>query len=218
MFSIFQRRRHHLRDLIPDGMDRHCHLLWGVDDGASTPRESQAMINRLKACGFKGAWCTPHVMTTLPGNTAQALRNRYTEALELLNLDGFNLLLAAEYMMDEQFLRRHLPDELLTYDGKRLLVEFPQIALPLNWRETLFEIQSRGYIPVLAHPERYCSILSLSRLEHLYGNGVEFQLDIPALRGFWGATVRKRARFLLDHQFYSWAGTDAHHEEGIEQA
>lgn len=203
--------------LFPDGMDRHSHLLWGVDDGAPTPEASQAIINAQRRIGLRGAWCTPHVMASLPGNTTAYLRARFREAAATLDLINFELRLAAEYMLDESFLPRleDSSNELLTYDGKRLLVEFSQISLPGNWKEIIFLIQTRGYIPVLAHPERYNSILDLETLELLHQNGVEFQINLSSLIGMRGRKSQKWAQTLLKKGLCNWTGTDAHRPEHV---
>lgn len=218
LFSLFHRKQADLSILFPDGMDRHCHLLWGVDDGAQTPENSQAIINAMRSIGLKGAWCTPHIMASLPDNTTANLKKRYKEALQTLDLTGFDLRLAAEYMLDESFLPRLecKSEDLLTYDGKRLLIEFSCISLPANWEEMIFLTQTHGYIPVLAHPERYGNILSLKNLEHLHYNGIEFQLNLSSLIGMRGRRVRKLARTLKKKKFYTWTGTDAHRSEHIQ--
>lgn len=218
MFSFPLHHRHTLKDLLSDGMDRHCHLLWGLDDGARTLQESQDMVNTLKACGFRGAWCTPHIMAIQPENTERTILTRYREALDRLELNGFDLRLAAEYRMDAQLLAKLDRKCLLTYDGRRLLVEFPQITLPHGWEDILFQIQVCGYIPVLAHPERYIGILSDVQLEQIHHKGVEFQLNLPSLRNHWGKNVRKLALRLLARGLYSWAGTDAHRAREITPA
>ena len=67
MFGSLFTPRHRTAALFPDGMDRHTHILWGVDDGASTPQESLAIIRTLKSLGFSGAYCTPHIKASCPG-------------------------------------------------------------------------------------------------------------------------------------------------------
>lgn len=73
MLRIFQPRLS-LRPLLPGGVDAHCHLLPGVDDGADSPEESLAIIRGQQALGLRGAICTPHIMARLPQNTPSHLR------------------------------------------------------------------------------------------------------------------------------------------------
>lgn len=103
MFGSLFTPRHRTAALFPDGMDRHTHILWGVDDGASTPQESLAIIRTLKSLGFSGAYCTPHIKASCPGNTPDKLRRRFNELLSAAAGEAFKLELAAEYMLDDLF-------------------------------------------------------------------------------------------------------------------
>ena len=42
-------------------IDIHCHLLYGVDDGAKTIEESVAMLEAAKEQGISAMILTPHV-------------------------------------------------------------------------------------------------------------------------------------------------------------
>ena len=169
MFTFFQRRPR-LRQLLPGGIDAHCHLLPGVDDGAADMEESLSIIRGLQALGLRGAVCTPHIMASLPQNTPAYLRQAFEHFQSIVNrqssIVNFQLHLAAEYMLDETF-PRHLasgdlltiPEEILfvnrkseivNHTKKFLLVELPQYLLPPGWQDMLDAILSAGYTPLLA--------------------------------------------------------------------
>ena len=118
MFS-FLRRRISLRKLLPAGIDAHCHLLPGVDDGAPDMETALEIIRTQQALGLRGAICTPHIMARYPDNTPANLRRVFDSLLDFVNrkseIVNFRLFLAAEYMLDEAFPRllEH-PDRLLT--------------------------------------------------------------------------------------------------------
>ena len=152
MFGNLFTPRYATSSLFPDGMDMHTHILWGVDDGAACLEESLGIIRRLKAMGLKGAYCTPHIMARYPDNTPDFLRRRFDQLLADTREEQFQLRLAAEYMLDNQFheqLRRYTP---LTYDGIHLLVELPQYYLPGAWKDMISSVRDMGYVPVLAPP------------------------------------------------------------------
>lgn len=215
MFGLF--RRNSPKTLPFKGyMDCHTHILWGVDDGARTQEESQNIVNGLRGLGFRGAWCTPHIMASTPDNTPSRLKEKFEEALSLLSLDNFDLRLGAEYMLDEQFLKKIDREPPLTYDGKHLLIELSQVALPLNWQDMIFQIQLRGYTPVLAHPERYCNLLPQEDLLALHEESVEFQLNLSSLSGQRGKNVQKAAEKLLKANTYTWMGSDSHRIINVE--
>ena len=73
MFRFFQPRLS-LRRHLPGGVDAHCHLLPGVDDGAESAEEALSIIRGQQALGLRGAICTPHIMARYPQNTPDHLR------------------------------------------------------------------------------------------------------------------------------------------------
>lgn len=192
-------------------MDMHTHILWGVDDGAVCLQDSLGIIRRLKAMGLKGAYCTPHVMLRYPENTPDKLNERFRQLLSDTREEKFQLKLAAEYMLDEKF-ESHLTAKCppLTYDGTHLLVELPQYLLPAGWLDMLLLALEQGYIPVLAHPERYGRILRDDELRELAGRGIKFQGNAGSLTGLYGKEVSETAQKLHADKLYTWWGTDLH--------
>ena len=89
MLRIFQRSLS-LRPLLPGGVDAHCHLLPGVDDGADTPEESLAIIRGQQALGLRGAICTPHIMARLPQNTPAYLRTVFEKFVSSTSPEATN--------------------------------------------------------------------------------------------------------------------------------
>ncbi len=99
--------------------------------------------------------------------------------------------------------------------GNHLLVETSYYNPPMRFRETLRQIKSLGYHPLLAHPERYM-YMDNDEYRELHDEGVRFQLNLPSLCGAYGNTVKKRAQWLLKNGFYDAIGCDTHCEEGVE--
>ena len=99
--------------------------------------------------------------------------------------------------------------------GNHLLVETSYYNPPMRFRETLRQIKSLGYHPLLAHPERYM-YMDNDEYRELHDEGVRFQLNLPSLCGAYGNTVKKRALWLLKNGLYDAIGSDTHCEEGAE--
>ena len=250
MWSFFQRRLS-LRPLLPGGVDAHCHLLPGVDDGASTPEESLAIIRGQQALGLRGAICTPHIMARLPQNTPQYLRKVFADftaaagrelehSKSKIQDSKFELLLAAEYMLDEAFPRHLSSGDLLTIESslicpttsgenvhstfniqnstssigqstqQYLLVELPQYLLPPGWQDMLDAVLAGGMTPLLAHPERYLRILNERDIRALVDRGIALQGNLGSLTGYYGSLVKALALSLHADKLYTTFGTDAH--------
>lgn len=214
--------RKNKQNLIESGIlnnmtDIHSHILWGVDDGAKSELQSIAILRALHTLGIRRTFATPHMMATLPNNTVQSLEAAFNEKLALLGKEmNVEVKLAAEYMLDEVFLSIIKNNgKLLTYDGKHVLIEFSHVAAPLRLNDFLFEIKSSGYIPVLAHPERYGQFMSVKELERLKGQGVKFQLNLLSLVGVYRQPSEEFSKALLNADMYDFTGTDAHSENMV---
>ena len=99
--------------------------------------------------------------------------------------------------------------------GNHLLVETSYFNPPMRLHETLRQIKSLGYHPLLAHPERYM-YMDEEEYIRLHQEGVKFQLNLPSICGGYGNTVKKRAQWLLKKGLYDVIGSDTHCEEGVE--
>lgn len=91
-----------------------------------------------------------------------------------------------------------------------LLVETSYFNAPAGFMETLGHIRSKGYFPLLAHPERYDYIDSLKRYRELKESGVRFQLNLLSLTGYYGHKAKEKSRRLLAEGLYDHVGTDLH--------
>jgi protein-tyrosine phosphatase len=67
-----------------------------------------------------------------------------------------------------------------------------------------------GYVPILAHPERYIAIESLKKIRDLKARGAKMQLNALSLIGFYGKEVKDKSYKFLRSQLYDFICTDAH--------
>lgn len=189
--------------------DYHSHILPGVDDGIRKMEDALAVLKYYESLGFASVWCTPHIMEDMP-NKVEDLRSRFQE-LEAAYDGPIELHLAAENMMDNLFDERLLNRDLLPLgeEGNYLLVETSYFTPPFNMDETLENILSAGFFPVLAHPERYAYMSTKDYMKY-HSMGIRFQLNLPSLTGSYGKPVQKKAEWLLKHGLYPFYGTDIH--------
>ena len=208
MWNIFRTKTPFREGLFRGFTDRHTHLLAGVDDGISTLEESLTALSVYEQLGAKCVWCTPHIMEEQPTETA-SLRAKFDE-LKAAYRGSIDLQLAAEYMIDGGLAERLHTNDLLTFDDKRLLVETSYLAAPTNFLDTLAQVNSLGFTPILAHPERY-DYLDFDGLAELKKNfNLEFQLNIGSLLGHYGNRAKLKATKLLRSGLYDFAATDLH--------
>ena len=192
--------------------DYHCHLLPGVDDGVQTLEETLEILKLYESLGVRCVWLTPHIMEDMP-NTPDGLKKRFSELQQAYAAeDGrIELHLAAENMLDSLFEERLERGELLTLgaEGDRLLVETSYFTPPMNLYGLLERIKSRGYFPVLAHPERYI-YMGEKDYRKLKDMGILFQMNYYSPVGIYGSEAKKKSEWLLGQGFYNLSGSDTH--------
>ena len=193
--------------MLAGSMDYHSHLLFGVDDGVNSLDEALDVLSYAESNGVAHLWCTPHVMEDIP-NATDMLQERFG-MLEDAYTGGIKLHLAAEYMLDTEFEKRLETRDLLPLYDDVILVETSTTIPPINFMEVLQDIMSKGYRPMLAHPERY-RYLTMNDYERLDAYGVYFQLNLPSIIGYYGDTAQKKAELILKNGWYKAAGADCH--------
>lgn len=209
----------HKQSLVESGAlkgmtDRHCHVLFGVDDGIRTLEDSLAVLAYDEEVGISEVWCTPHIMEDVP-NTTEALRERF-EQLQQAYSGPIRLHLAAEYMLDTLFEERFNAGDLLTMEDNTVLVETSTWNPPSDMTGTLRRIQKAGYRPLLAHPERY-RYLNDAGYERFHKMGIHFQLNAGSLVGYYGETAMHKAHDLLAKGWYSEIGSDCHRLKSLQE-
>lgn len=189
--------------------DYHSHLLPGVDDGVQTVEESLEILRLYEQLGIREVWFTPHIMEDIP-NTTAGLRSRF-EQFQKHYTGNIRLHLAAEYMLDNLFKERLAHRDLLPLgtEGNHLLVETSYFNPPMDLYGMLEKIKSAGFIPVLAHPERY-TYMGEKDYQRLKQAGVKFQSNLPSLVGGYGNPIQKKAERLHAHNMINLYGTDTH--------
>lgn len=187
--------------------DFHSHILPGADDGVRTIEDGLEILRLYEGLGVRTVWLTPHIMEDIP-NTTAGLKARFEELKEAYS-GPVVLRLASENMLDNLFEEHLESGDLLPLDDDLLLVETSYFNPPMNLEGILRRIMLKGLYPVLAHPERYVYMDKdyYCRLKEM---GVEFQLNIFSVAGFYGNTARRKAKWLQKNGFYSFSGTDLH--------
>lgn len=210
-----------LAEFFPKGfVDIHSHLLPGIDDGAKNMEDSIGLIERMVSFGITHFVTTPHILGDLYPNTPEIIQAKLVEfqkALILKGHDQVQITAAAEYMLDEQFSVLLEKGNLLTLKDNLVLVEMSYFSPPLNVYEILFELQLKGFKPVLAHPERYFNYHNdLNSLYKLKKAGCLFQLNLLSLTEHYGKPVQKTAQVLLKNAMYDFVGSDTHHQHHLD--
>lgn len=216
---FFSKNKPTLKDLIPQGhIDIHSHLLPGIDDGAQTFEDTLRLTKALQGFGVTQFITTPHIIQHVWENTHEGIVSKKTETIQQLAKNDITVPFnaAAEYLMDDQFVRLFKNQELLTLKDNYILVEMSYINAPIQLYSILFDLQVAGYIPILAHPERYLFYHNnFNEYTKLKRAGCLFQLNLLSVVGYYGSQIAKIAEELLAKGMYTYVGTDVHHDNHI---
>lgn len=214
--NLFKKKERLLEpaDLGVLGTDVHSHFIPGIDDGAKTIEDSLELIASMKSLGYQKVITTPHVMSDYYRNTPEIILGGLEEVRKALRKAEIQIEIeaAAEYNLDADFIPKIEAGEILTFGENYVLFELPFIAEPPNLTEAVFELQTAGFKPILAHAERYPFwFQEYNKITDLRERGVRIQLNINSLTGFYGPEVKAVAERLIDDQVVDLLGSDCHH-------
>jgi protein-tyrosine phosphatase len=194
-------------------IDLHCHILPGLDDGPATLQESLELGRAASRAGTAVIAATPHIREDHPFDPM-----RLPAEIERLNtalsdagvavdvVRGGEVAMTKALELDDAVLRG-----LCLGRGSYLLVESPYTHTTGLLESTLFELQVRGFRPVLAHPERAPSFHEdPARLEKLVSRGVLCSVTSASMAGLFGRHVHRFTMDLFRKGLVHDVASDAH--------
>ena len=196
------------------GVDMHSHFVPGIDDGAKTIEDSVEMITGMHNLGYKKVITTPHIMSDYYRNTPENILGGLSSVNFALKEAGIPIEIgaASEYYLDFDFERKLNEEKLLTFGNNYLLFEISYMNPPDNLFHVVFKMQTMGYKPILAHPERYNFWhTEFEKYEAFVDKGVLLQMNINSLTGYYSMATKKIAEQMIDKNMISFLGTDCHH-------
>jgi protein-tyrosine phosphatase len=196
-------------------IDVHCHILHGIDDGPKTLQESLEMARVFEQARYSHVVATPHAV---PGSTWMPEPGNIRDRLEKLNQAikeagiQLNVLPGMEIALDPNIADLLSKGKVQPLAGTSyVLIEPPFQRLPLGWEHAIFDVLSRGYRVLLAHPERCAQLAAKPQLcDQLIESGVYFQVNWDSFSGHHGRTTQKMAIHLTSKGFIHCLATDSH--------
>lgn len=196
-------------------IDIHNHVLVGMDDGPQTLEESINLMKQAKKQGIKGIVVTPHHLHPRYNNAFKNIlyginelnKNEEIAQLNIQLYPGQEIRITDKIFGDLEEQRIYGINH-----SKYLLIELPSNEVPHYTKNLLYEIQTSGFIPVIAHPERNKAIAQdINLLYQLINNGALSQLTASSLTGELGKNIQKLSIQMLEHNLIHFVASDAHH-------
>lgn len=194
-------------------IDIHTHILPGVDDGASDLFESLEMARLAVADGITQMFATPHHRDCTPltrfevAQRLEKLQGELTKAdIPLKLVAGHEVRLYDDVLQDwEQELAGPLGNT------SYVLAEPLFHSYSKRTEAILFELIDRGYIPILAHPERIFPIQeNLALIEPVLERGALVQLTAGSITSDRDWRAHRAAVTLLRQGMVHIIASDAH--------
>ncbi|HEY8703649.1 MAG TPA: CpsB/CapC family capsule biosynthesis tyrosine phosphatase [Gaiellaceae bacterium] len=195
-------------------IDLHSHVLPGVDDGAGTLAESIGILRAAAEDGITRIAATPHVRADYP-TSPNTMERGVDELNRAAREAGVPIEVLAGGELDIEYAAR-LDDATLARFGLGgnaavLLLECPYYGWPLDLRDVVFRLATRGFSVVLGHPERNPDVQADPELlRPLVDAGVLVQLTAASVDGRVGSSARHASRALLDAGLAHLIASDAH--------
>lgn len=191
-------------------IDLHCHILPGLDDGAQSLEESLDMAAMAASQGIRHIAVTPHCVTGM----ARDVINNLCMLEQLLQEENIPVKLYPGMEIfgtyDTALLLRE--KNLLTLNNSRYaLIEFAFETDGEEETDILQSVLEEGFVPLVAHPERYACICHEPELANRWRRmGCLFQINRGSLLGRYGRIVQQTAMALVHRGFATVVATDAH--------
>ena len=195
-------------------IDLHIHLLPGVDDGPTELAESVAQCRAAGAQGCTDLIATPHQRHYNWWNTDEDELRRLLAAVQEEVGPTPMLHLGAEVRVDSELLSvvgARSPDGVSSLAGSEyLLVEFDRMGLGPDPEETVHELTTAGWRPIVAHPEFVPQLRDVERAAEVTRLGGYLQLTGSSLVGDFGRKIKTYAETLLDRGIVQFVASDSH--------
>jgi len=192
-------------------IDIHSHVVWGLDDGASSVEDSLIMLRTAAEDGITDIVATPH--SNAQYRFQPGLLQHRMEELAALSEGKPVIHPGCEFQVTIDNLGPLLdtPSSYTINAGPYLLLEFPDFHIGRHIESILRQLLNAGIVPIVAHPERNPLLLrDLDRLESWIELGCLAQVTALSITGGFGGPPRSAALRLLDRGLVHVVATDAH--------
>lgn len=197
-------------------IDIHNHSLCCVDDGADNLQESVMMLRSAAEQGVEAIILTPHYRHGMFAYHIEEIEKQYYLLVEAAQEIGVKLYLGCEYYVNSHVLEAFQTERCRTLAGSDyVLTEYSYQAEYSDMVRRTRELLSGGYIPVIAHVERYGCIQKKPALcAELSDMGAWIQVNADSVLGMEGGTLKRVCKKILKNGWADIIASDAH---GIEQ-
>lgn len=194
--------------------DIHTHLLHDVDDGPAYLSEALAIVRIARDNGTRTIVFTPHYRGKFRKVNTVWIEERFNEIKEEAAkiMPDMKLYLGSEVRYEMDAGKKLLSGRVKTINGTSYaLIEFGTTSLKNEIIAGTAEIFRNGFIPIIAHIERYDVCRNDDALvNELLTMGALIQINADSVMGKNGHAIKKYCHRLLEAGCVHFVASDAH--------
>lgn len=199
---------------IEPTIDIHCHIMPGVDDGSPDMATSLEMLRIAEKNGITHMILTPHhkpMHHNVSPEHNVAYRKRLREAAKEAGIE-VKLFSGNEIYYSDETMEELIDGKICSLAGSDyVLVEFHPTNPYKAIQNAVSRVQAAGFIPIIAHVERYSDIVSHpSRVKDLIEMGSFIQVNASSIMGKYGFGISHFTKKLLKEELVHFVASDAH--------
>jgi len=184
-----------------------------IDDGARSLEEALEMARIAAEDGIEYMVSTPHMFNGLSHNPVPSeILQRVAALNDAINNRAIKILPGNEVHISHDIAQQAKNNRVTTINQLRyMLVEFPQLTIPMGAEELFQQLMLQGVQPILVHPERNGQIQAQPWTIVKYIEcGVLIQVTAMSVTGEFGPTAKETAETLLEQNCVHFLATDCH--------
>ena len=193
-------------------IDIHSHIMPDIDDGARSMEEAIEMAEIAARDGIEQMVSTPHMFNGLSHNPDPSEIFERVNMLQIAVGNTLIILPGNEVHISHEIAEQAKTNRVARINNRNyMLVEFPQLTVPIGADELFYKLQLQSIYPILVHPERNAQIQSRPAIvANFVERGVLVQVTAMSVTGEFGTIARNTAATLLRHNCVHFLATDAH--------
>lgn len=191
-------------------IDFHSHILPNIDDGSTSVEDSVQLLKEASEAGFSKIISTSHYMRNYY-EVVEEDRKKILKGLQILD-HNIELFLGSEIYISHGIIDFLKDKKASTINGsKYVLFELPMNVKTMYAKETIYRLIENGYVPIIAHPERYKYIQEeVEYAQELADMGALFQSNYGSIIGMYGRNAEKTVKKMLKQDLIQFLGSDVH--------
>lgn len=196
-------------------IDIHCHILPETDDGAKTLEDALDMARVAVSEGITTIVATPHHRNGKYDTPKPVIIEKVEQLNKQLTAAQIPLTIVPgqEARIFGEMVESYNTDELLSLNDHKqyILVELPNSHVPNYTKQLLFDLQQKGVVPIIVHPERNPELMQNPDLLYQYvKSGALTQVTAASVVGKFGKKIQKFSLDLIEYNLTHFVASDAH--------